>query len=151
MHHLDKTYCEIVECAKDLSMQINSIYNVCPKIFLNFNSVNEVGGSTGIYYRIHDMYIELDIPHNYTFGRVHRNEFIFMFIHEYCHYIDALTMSGKDRVNSITNYLNNSQYKCLDERRNWTTVKRVAKKLKLWNKPLYNAIRNYSYTAAIRF
>ena len=136
---------------KNLSGRINCIYDIQPKIFLRFNQNSEVGGAAILMYNISDMYIELNIPHNYTFGRKHRTTLACILIHEYCHYIDALTMSNKVRADNMAVYMNSSKRRCLEEQCNWTATKRLAKKLKLWNKLFYEAVCEWDYTTALRF
>ena len=106
-----KTYCKIIEYIEELSTRINVIYDIQPEIFLRFNQNDEIGGSTIPMYKASDMYIELDIPHSYTFGKIHRITLTYMLIHEYCHYIEALAISGRERVNSVTKYINDKNYK----------------------------------------
>jgi len=143
-----RTYCKAVDYVEKLSARINTMHDICPVVLLKFNTNFERGGSAVLMSRISDMYIELDIPHNYRFGNVH---FACMLVHEYCHYIDALTMSGRERSLNIARYLNDSTYKQSEERRNWTATKRLAKKLDLWNKQFYNASLEYHYTTALQF
>lgn len=147
----NRTYTAILDFVKDLSLQINIMYDICPKIFLRFNRENDSGGATMYAHRISDMYIELDIPHNYTFGKINKTILASMLIHEYCHYIDAMTMTGRERVNTTYKYLSCIKYKRAIEQCNWTATKRLAKKLGLWNKSFYNAVRSCYYTAAVRF
>lgn len=146
------TYGMIVEYLADLSERINTIYNVQPEVFLQFNQNDEVGGSAILTYRVTDMYIELDIPQNYNILKpAHRITLTCILIHEYCHYIEALTMSGKERVNSMREYTKNYRHRRAEEQRNWTATKRLAKKLNLWTKPFYNSACKCSYTSALQF
>ncbi len=145
----DKTYCEIIDYMEELSSQINNMYDICPEVFLRFNQNHKIEGKVPLMYRISDMYIELDIPHNYTLAD--RIMIIGMLIHEYCHYIDSLTMSGRERANNGIKYVNNQNHRRLDERRTWTATKRLAKELDLWNKPLYNAICECYHTTVLQF
>lgn len=151
MAQLDRTYCKIIEYITDLSGQINSMCNIQPKIFLRFNQTNTVEGASVLMYRMPDMYIELDIPHNYTFGKKHMTTLTCMFIHEYCHYIDSLSMSGKERSNDMAKYLSNQEYRRLEEQRNWAATKQLAKKLGLWNKLFYKAACECYYTTPLQF
>lgn len=146
-----RTYCKIVEYIEELSAQINDIYNIQPKVFLRFNQNNEIGGSTIPAYRISDMYIELDIPHNYTFGKKRRAILACMLIHEYCHYIESLSISGKERIDSVTKYIDDQKYRCADEQRNWTATKRLAKRLGLWSKLFYDVTCTHYYTTLLHF
>lgn len=134
---------------KALSAQINEIHDICPRVLLMFNQDSESGGSTIVAYRTTDMYIELDIPHNYTFGKVYRTLLSCMLIHEYCHYIEALAISGRVRVINMNLYLTNAGYRRAEEQRNWTATKRLAKKLGLWNKSFYNAACTCCFTTAL--
>ena len=147
----DYTYCEIVDYVEKLSMLINAVYDICPEIFLRFNQNNEIGGSTVLTYKVSDIYIELDIPHNYTFGKAHKATLTCILIHEYCHYIDSLTMSGRERANNMKTYTNDQKYRRAEEQRNWTATKQLAKKLGLWNKSFYAAVQKCYYTAAVQF
>lgn len=143
------TYCELIDYIEDLSVRINDMYDICPEVFLRLNQSNKIEGKVPLMYRISDMYIELDIPHNYTLAD--RIMIIGMLIHEYCHYIEALTMSGRERANNGIKYVNNQNHRRLDEQRTWTATKRLAKELGLWNKPLYNAIRMCYHTTVLQF
>lgn len=147
----ERTYCEILDYIEKLSMRINEVYDICPKVFLRFNQHQAPSGAVILTYRVSDMYIELNIPHNYTFGKVHKTTLTCILVHEYCHYIDALTMSGRGRANNMTMYTNNQKHRRAEEQRNWTATKRLAKKLGLWNKAFYNAVRECYYTAAVQF
>ncbi len=148
----NKTYCEIIDYITKLSIQINNMYDICPVIFLKFNKDNEIGGATILTYRTSDMYIELDVPYNCIFGKIYKMTFACILIHEYCHYINALTMSGRERANSIDKYTYNQKCKRAEEQCNWTATKRLAKKLGLWNKAFYKTIyENYPYTSALQF
>jgi len=147
----DRTYSAIIDFVEKLSTQINNIYDICPKIFLRFNQENKSGGSAVLAYRISDICIELDIPHNYTFGKVNRVTLACMLVHEYCHYLDALTMLGRERVDNTNKYLNDQEYKRLEEQRNWTATKKLAKKLGLWNKLFYNRAHKCHYTTLLQF
>ena len=146
----DKTFCTIVEYVKDLSGQINNMYNIQPEIFLRFSQDTMITGSAVLAYCIPDMYIELNIPHNYTSGKAHKTILTCILVHEYCHYIESLSMSGRERNNAISMY-DNQKYKRAVEQRNWTATKRLAKKLGLWNKSFYAAVCNYYYTTALQF
>lgn len=147
----DKTYCTIVEHIEDLSERINNMYGIQPKVFLRFNQNNTVDGAAILTYRTPDMYIELNIPHNYTLGKTHKTVLACVLIHEYCHYIDALTMSGKERVDNMTAYENDQKCRRAEEQRNWTATKKLAKKLGLWNKLFYKVACNCNYTATLQF
>lgn len=145
------TYCEIFEYTQDLSEQINNMYNIQPIVYLMFNQDKNLSGAAIVAYKLSDMYIELNIPYNFTFGRKHKMEFACILVHEYCHYIDATTMSAKQRVLSVQKYTDNHEYKKADEYRNWTATKRLAKKLGLWNKAFYAVIQEYYYTSTLKF
>lgn len=150
-HYNDKTYGLMIDFVENISEQINEMYDICPKVFLRFNQENESGGSAIWTYRVSDMYIELDIPHNYTFGKVNRATLACILVHEYCHYIDALAMNGSERVNNMNLYISSARHRRAEEQRNWTATKRLAKKLGLWNKPFYNAVRSCVFTTALQY
>ena len=125
--------------------------DVCPDVFLRINQTGEVGGATLNAYRISDMYIELDLPHNYVFNTKNKDIITCLLIHEYCHYLDALSMSSKKRAQTAAKYLDSLQERRLQEQRNWTATKRLSKRLGLWNKAFYMAVRTHRYTAMLRF
>jgi len=102
-------------------------------------------------YKASDMYIELNIPYNYTFGRKRKSILTCILIHEYCHYINALAMSGKERTDNIITYKNDQRYRRTEEQRNWTATKQLAKKLGLWNSLFYSAVCECYYTASVQF
>ncbi|MCK4829160.1 hypothetical protein KA005_76260 [bacterium] len=147
----DRTYCAVVEYVEDLSGRINNMYGIQPEIFLRFNQDTEVTGAAILAYCTPDMYIELNIPYNYTFGKIHKAMLTCVLVHEYCHYIEALSMSGKNRVNTSVIYENDQKYRRAEEQRNWTATKQLAKKLGLWNKPFYAAVRDCYYTTSLQF
>lgn len=146
------TYNFIIDLIENTSAQINEIYDICPHIFLIFNQNVELSGSAITAYRISDMAIELHIPHNFI-AKEKNNQIILMcmLIHEYCHYIEALTMSGRARVKNINDYNKCSNCRRLEERRNWTATKKLAKKLGLWNKLFYTAAKTCQFTTALRY
>ena len=147
----DKTYCEMLDYVENISAQINDMHNICPIIFLMFNQDNAIGGSAILTYRISDMYIELDIPHNYKLSKSHNKNLTCVLVHEYCHYLDALSMSGKERADNMVQYTNNQKYRRTEEQRNWTATKQLAKKMGLWNRSFYAAARECYYTAGLQF
>lgn len=147
----DRTYCTIIEYVKDLSEQINNMCNIQPEIFLRFSQDIKVTGSAILTYCAPNMYIELNIPHNYTLGKTRKVNLACILIHEYCHYIESLSMSGRERSDAIDMYKNNQKYKDAEEQRNWTATKRLAKKLELWNMLFYTTACTYRHTTSLRF
>jgi hypothetical protein len=128
------------------------MYNICPRVFLKFNQDNKVEGGSILAFNSSSMYIEMDIPHTYTLAKkMHKTTIACVLIHEYCHYINALTMSGKERVKSMDLYIQKQSCRRAEEYRNWTATKNLSKKLGLWNKYFYNVARQCNYASALKF
>ena len=127
------------------------MYNIQPKVLLVFSHNRKAGGFAVCTYRVSDMYIELEIPHTYTFGCKNKTNLTVILIHEYCHYIDSLKIKGYERVDGTEEYQNDLTTKKLDEQRNWTATKNLAKKLGLWNRQFYAVIKECYYTTALKF
>jgi len=148
---MTETYCEIMEYTKDLSKRINNMYNIQPKVYLRFNKENKFGGTTVVTYTGKNMYIEIDIPYKYTFGKTNKTFFACTLLHEYCHYMHGLGMSKKEKIKDIKNYKNDLEYQRLAEHQNWLNTKHLAKKLKMWNKTFFKVMKKFYYTATIKF
>ena len=146
-------YCEIFSVVEDISKQLDELYKINPRVYIIFSQKNtKIEGSCQPEYRISRMYLEIIIPNNYTtFGKKRKVEVISTVIHEYGHYLAEIKLTGKERMRLGQEYgQNNFVRKCV-EQSNWTTTKRLAQQLGLWNKYFYNVCKEYYYTSNLTY
>lgn len=146
-------YPEIYEYVRELSSRINVLYHINPRIYIIYSNKNvEIEGSCMPAYRKDRMYLEVIIPYNYTtFGKKHQAEVASTLVHEYGHYLTELSLKAKDRIALARAYEQSQKVRKYDEQSNWTTTKRLAKQLGLWNKLFFRVCRESYYTSNLKF
>ena len=146
-------YYEIFQFIEEISEQINTLYNINPKVYIIFSQKNDaIEGECQSAYRIDLIYLSIIIPNNYvTFGKKHKTEVLSTLIHEYSHYITDIQLTVKERMKLDREYENSLFVRRCVEQSNWTMTKHLAQQLGLWNKYFYNVCKESCYTSNLKY
>ena len=137
---------------KKLSGKINKLYDINPTIKLKiFSSKMELNGSCVVDYKNSNMYIELNIPHDLKMTLKNRASLDILIIHEYCHFIEALSLTWPKRTTAAKLYLKNLQEKTRDVQKTWRQTKELAQILGMWNKDFYNSVQDWTYVSNLNY
>lgn len=137
---------------EQLSGEINNLYEVDPDIYVRLGHKNtSIAGLCNTTYHRPQMYISLLIPCFIKMGRAVTTDLNILICHEYCHYLDALAHTARERHDSGNEYENDPIARKIDEHRTWRQTCELAKELGLWNKHFYNCLKKYNYTSEITY
>jgi len=143
---------EVFLRVKELSDKIDDLYDINPVIKLRFFSKDiEMNGSCIVTYQKTNMYIELNIPHDLKMTRSNKVLLDVMLLHEYCHFIEALGLTGPERKSSSDLYNRKPQEKTRDEKKTWRQTKKLAQALGLWDRKFYNAVNSCTYVSDLTY
>ncbi len=147
MRNFDRVYTYV----KKLSRDINRLHDIDPDIHVAFGPKGIRFSGFCIMDRGADMYILLRLPVNFDITPIHKTDINVLLCHEYCHYLYALTSTGKERHESIELYVNDHTAKKIDEHRTWRQTCTLAQDLGLWNKPFFTRLKDCEYTSEITY
>jgi len=137
---------------KNLSNKINNMYKVSPQIFIRFEDTDtQVNGSCITSYKKSDIILEINLPSNFGYKKKEALFIDMVLIHEYCHYIEALSVPAKTRKELIFKYIESSKERMRDEKKTWRQTKKMAKCLGLWNKLFYNNTQQCLYACDLTY
>lgn len=148
MHNFDRVYTYV----KKLSHTINRMHNIDPNIHVEFGPKGiQIAGFCNTGYRGPDMYISLEFPVDFDMTPIHKIDIDVLLCHEYCHYIYAVSSTGKERHVSSELYINDHTSKKSDEHRTWRQTCKLAQDLGLWNKKFFTRLKECEYTSEITY
>ncbi|GAG30164.1 unnamed protein product [marine sediment metagenome] len=148
MRNFDRVYAYV----KKLSRAINRIHDIDPNVYVAFGPKDmKISGVCNTGYRGPDMYISLAVPVDFDLTPKHQTEIDVVLCHEYCHYIDAILSTGRERHDSGELYEKDQATKKADEHRTWRQTCKLAQNLGLWNKQFFIRLKECEYTTEITY
>lgn len=133
-----------------LSGQINELYAIEPVIDIIFCDQDYVDGECHVTYQKKYMKINIFVPSNIKYNINTKTILSVVTLHEYCHYITSINMSGPLRVLSSNFYNWFPTEKTKDEKKTWRQTKKLAEALGIYNKEFYSVMKEYTYTGDIK-
>lgn len=128
---------------RSLCVELDAKMGIKPKVFIHSKKAKKslVYGTTTATIDYNDIYIRIYIP-DLPFSQI-RYQITSVLLHEYGHYILDIKRTKKERRESNFLYQTSVGYIVCEERKAWTIAKKLAKKLNLWDRELYNTIQDY--------
>lgn len=108
-------------------------------------------GVCHVAYKKNSMRIEMFLPNIDSVTAAVKRNIAVVLVHEYCHYVDAISNSAKVRHADGAKYETDSQHVHQDEVKNWSRTKDLLIDLGLWSKRTYNICRKYKHTSHLEF
>lgn len=143
---------EVYTYVGGLSHAINLIHGFDPYVYIRFAPKGAtLEGVCNTSYRRPCMYIALTVPVDFTLTQRNAMALDVILCHEYCHYIDALMHTGRERHDSGEMYEKDQIAKKVDECRTWRQTRDLAKELGLWNKKFFDCLKECEYTSEITY
>ena len=146
------TFDRVHKHVEKVSRIINAVYGIDPLVYVQVGPPGTIpSGYCKVSYKNSCMYIALVVPVDLELTPENKTSLTVVLCHEYCHYVDAIAHTGRERYDAGNRYEKEQIAKKADECKTWRQTRELAKELDLWDKQFFVCLKDCKYTSEITY